>query len=88
METVIMILVTFLVTAGLKSLSTMIGMDLSGSAAAITAALVGLCVTLWSSVIVPMIPAASLPVIEPLSQILLIILSSFGLHKTIKGFQV
>lgn len=90
METVnmiILLVVTYLVTGGIKSLSQLLGADLSGSAAAITAAIVGLLVAMWQAVIVPVIPASALPLVEPIAGMVIVILGSFGLHKTVKAFQ-
>lgn len=86
-ETVIFLVVTYLVTAGIKSLSTMLGKDLSGFGAALTAGLVGLVIGIFNSVLVPIIPVTALPVIEPAAGLIVVILGSFGLHKTVKAFQ-
>jgi hypothetical protein len=85
---VVLLVVTFLVTAGIKSLSTLLGKDLSGTGAALTAALVGLILGIFNSVLVPMIPVTALPFIEPAANIIVMILGAFGLHKTVKAFQV
>ena len=86
-ETVIFLVMTYLVTAGIKSLSTMLGKDLSGFGAALTAGLVGLVIGIFNSVLAPAIPSAALPVIEPAAGLIVVILGSFGLHKTVKSFQ-
>lgn len=85
-STIILIIVTFIVTAGIKSLSTLLGKDLSGSSAAITAGLVALLISIWQTVIVPIIPASAFPIIEPTANLIVVILGAFGLHKTVKSF--
>jgi hypothetical protein len=86
-ENLILILVTFLVTAGIKSLSALVGKDLSGTAAAITAGLVGLVISLFNTVLVPLIPAAAMPIIEPAAGLLIVILGAFGVHSTAKLYR-
>lgn len=81
----ILILLTFLVTQGLKALSKLAGKDFSGYASAIVASVVALVVGLFNTVIVPLIPVAALPVIEPAAALLVSILSAFGIHYTVKG---
>lgn len=86
-ENLILIVVTFLVTAGIKSLSATLGKDLSGVSAALTAGLVGLFVTLFNTVLVPLIPPSALQVVEPAAALLIVILGAFGVHGTAKSFR-
>lgn len=85
-ENLILIVVTFLVTSGIKSLSELWGKDLSGASAALTAGLVGLFIMIFNSVLVPLIPASALSVVEPAAALLIVILGAFGVHKTAKSF--
>lgn len=87
-ENLILIVVTFLVTAGIKSLSATLGRDLSGVGAALTAGLVGLVVTLFNTLVVPAIPASALSVVEPAAGLLIVILGAFGVHAEVKKFRV
>ena len=82
----ILLVVTFLVTEGLKGLSQLVGADLSGYGAAIVAGFVALLVGLFQSVLVPLIPPAFLPIVEPVAVLLVTILGAIGVHKTIKRF--
>lgn len=84
-ESLILLVITFLVTNGLKSVSELLGKDLSGYGAALTAGVVGLVVGLWQTVIIPLIPAAALPIIEPAAGLVVVILGAFGVHKTVKS---
>lgn len=78
----IYIVITFLVTQGLKSLSKLLGKDFGGFGSAIVASVVALAVGLFNSVIVPLIPAEALPVIEPAAALIVSILGAFGVHYT------
>ena len=86
-QVILFIAFTFLVTEGLKALSSLVGVELSGYGAAIVASLVALGMGLFELVVIPLIPAESLPVVESAAQLILVILSSFGAHKTVKRFQ-
>ena len=81
----ILVLVTFIVTQGLKALAQLLKVDLSGNTAAITAGMVGLLITLFNTVLLPLIPSAAIPVIEPTAAALIAILGAFGVHYTIKS---
>lgn len=87
-QTLLLVLVTFLVTAGIKSLSTLVGMDLSGYGAAWTAALVAILFGLFQTSVVPNIPANYLPLVDQVAGLLIAILGAMGVHKTVKSFQV
>lgn len=76
----------FLVTAGLKSLSTLLGKDLSGWGAALTASIVTATV-LFFDALLSAVPAAAAPSVAIGLTLLVSILGAFGVHKTVKGFQ-
>ena len=83
----ITLLVGFLVTQGLKSLSNLLGFDLSGYAAALVAAVVTLLVGVFNGLI-PLIPANIAPLIEPAAALIIAILGAFGVHYSIKSLAV
>jgi len=76
----------FLVTAGLKSLSTLLGKDLSGWAAVLTGSIVTTVVYFFNALL-SAVPAAAAPSVAIALTLLVSILSAFGIHKTVKGFQ-
>lgn len=76
----------YLVTAGLKSLSGLLGKDLGGWAAALTASIVTTVVYFFNALL-SAVPAAAAPSVAIALTLLVSILSAFGVHKTIKGFQ-
>lgn len=76
----------YLVTQGLKSLSTLLKADLSGWGSAITGALVTAVVYFFNA----LLSAIPVPAQQPVSIALLLIvaiLSAFGIHRTVKGFR-
>lgn len=76
-----MMLLVFGVTEGTKAIFAKWGVDISGSASALVAAL-------WSIIILAVdpllasIPAAYAPYIEAVANFLVVLLSAFGLHRT------
>jgi len=86
-QTLILVLVTFLVTNGIKSLSELLKMDLTGYAAAWTAAIVAMAFGVFQSVILPQIPTEYLPIVEQVAAVLLTLLGAMGVHKTIKQYK-
>ncbi|MFZ5856768.1 MAG: hypothetical protein ACOYZ6_08055 [Chloroflexota bacterium] len=76
----------FLVTAGLKSLSILLGKDLSGWAAVITASIVTTVVYFFNALLSAVPPEAA-PSVAIALTLLVSILSAFGIHKIVKGFQ-
>jgi hypothetical protein len=86
-QLLILILVTFLVTEGLKSFSKLLGADLSGYGTAIVAALVALFVGIFQTVLVPLMSPEVALILEPTAQLIITVLSAFGVHKTFKRFQ-
>jgi len=77
--------VTFLVTEGLKALSNLIGFDLSGSASAIVAGVVALALAFVNGLL-GFVPPEFHQVAQIIMALLVAILSSFGVHKTVKRF--
>lgn len=71
-----------LVTNGLKSLFP--NVDISGSSAKVTAALVMICVTL-SNQLLAFVPAQFQPVASTLFGLIVAILGAYGLHYTLKS---
>lgn len=76
----------YLVTQGLKSLSKLLGADLSGWGAAITASVVTSAIYFLSALL-SAIPAAAQPSVAIGLTLLVSILGAFGVHATVKGFQ-
>lgn len=81
----ILILVTFLVTEGVKALAAQTGKDISGSASAIIASLAGLIVFIVDPLLAQ-IPAGYAPIIVQVLDLVLVIFSAFGLHRTAVRF--
>ena len=77
--------VTFLVTEGLKALGGVFKLDLSGAAAAITAAVVGL-VLLVANGFLGQIPPEYAETVRVVMDLIVAIFGAFGLHKTVKRF--
>ena len=75
--------VTYLVTQGLKSFGALVGFDLSGAAAAITAGLMGIVLAILSGLL-GIIPAEYHEIANIIMALLVGILGSFGIHKTVK----
>ena len=73
----------YLVTEGLKSLSALLGRDLSGAAAGITAALSS-AVILFAGSLLSAVPAEYAQVIQPALMLLVAVLGAFGIHRQVK----
>lgn len=78
--------VGYFVTQGLKSVSTLIGADLTKNAAAITASLVT-SITLFINALLSAVPESAQQPVAILLALIVATLSSFGVHYTVKGFQ-
>lgn len=86
-QTLILVVVTFLVTNGIKSLSELLKIDLSGYGAAWTAAIVAMLFGVFQGVILPQIPTEYLPLVEQVATVLLTLLGAMGVHKTVKIYK-
>ena len=86
-QTLITLLVTFLVTAGIKSLSDVLGKDLSGYGAVWTAGGVAILISLFQSFILPAVPAEYVPMIEQIATIIVGLLGAMGVHRTVKALR-
>ena len=75
--------IAFLVTQGLKSLSNLIGFDLTGASAVVTASVVG-SIVVFSNAWLGTVPAELLPAVEAGFAFVLALLSAFGIHRTTK----
>ena len=75
--------ITFLVVEGLKALSNLVGLDLSGAAAAVTAGLVALALAAISGVL-GWIPPEYHEIARVVMALLVAILGSFGIHRQFK----
>ena len=75
--------VTFLITEGLKSLSNLLGFDLSGAGAAITAALVAVALAIVNGLL-GSIPPEFHEIARVVMTLLVAILGSFGVHRQFK----
>lgn len=87
LETVMVILVSFLVTAGIKSISDLAGADLSGYGAAITATAVAVVIGVVKTAIMPQVPVEYLPMVEQIAGMIVTILGAMGVHRTVKAMQ-
>ncbi len=76
----------YLVTQGLKSLSKLVGKDLGGWGAAITASVVT-TVIYFLHALLSAVPEAAAPSVAIGLTLLVAILGAFGVHATVKGFQ-
>ena len=75
--------ITWLVTEGLKSLSNVLGFDMSGVKTAVTAALVAIALAAVNGVF-GLIPAQYYEVAQVVMSLLVAILGSFGVHRQVK----
>lgn len=75
----------FLVTEGLKALSSLFGKDLGGVGAAITAALVS-AVVLFVNALIAIIPPEYAPVVQSVLALLVAVFGAFGVHRQVKRF--
>ena len=78
--------VTFLVVEGLKALSNLIGLDLSGAGAAITAGIVALALAVVNGLI-GQIPLEYHEIVRVVMALLVAIIGSFGVHRQFKRFE-
>lgn len=76
----------FLVTAGLKSLSTLLKSDISGWGSVITGGLTTSTIFFFNALL-SAVPEAAQPSVSVGLTLLVTILSAFGVARTIKGFQ-
>jgi hypothetical protein len=77
--------VAFLVTEGLKAIGGLFHLDLSGYAAAATAAVAGALFLFIDNVLATVPPAAE-PFVNGLLTFLYVILSAYGIHRTAVRF--
>lgn len=86
LETLIQFGVALFVTQGLKSLSKLLGKDISGWTAVLTASIAS-SVIFFFNALLSAVPDAAEPSVAVLLTLIVTILGSFGLKDTIKGFQ-
>lgn len=86
LQALVAMFVGFIVTQGLKSFSKLLGADLSGWGAAISASLVT-AATLFINALLSAVPATAQPSVAVALSLVVTILGAFGVHATIKGFQ-
>jgi hypothetical protein len=77
--------VAFLVTEGLKAVGALFKIDLSGYAAAVTAAVAG-ALFLYADSLLALIPPAFEPFANGLLAFLFVILSAYGIHRQLVRF--
>jgi putative exporter of polyketide antibiotics len=77
---------TVLVTEGLKALSGVLHLDLSGAAAAVTAGFVALVLAVLSGVLA-LVPPEYHQVAQVVMALIVAILGSFGFHRQLKRFE-
>ena len=77
--------VTFLVTEGLKALGGLLKIDVSGAGSVVVAALVGVLLLLVNGWLA-LIPPEYNEIARSVMSLLVVVLSSFGVHKTVKRF--
>lgn len=78
--------VGFLVAEGIKSLSALLGKDLSGYAAAISAALTT-AILLFSSALLSAVPAEYQETVRAALMLLVAVLGAMGIHRQVKRFR-
>jgi len=83
LQAVILAGVTFLVTEGLKALSNLLGFDLSGAGAAITAGVMAFLLAVLGGVFA-LIPPEFHEIASIIQVLLVAILGSFGVHRQFK----
>ena len=76
---------TFLVTEGLKALGGIFKIDVSGVGSVVVAAIVGVLLLLVNGWLA-LIPADYVEIAKSVMSLLVVVLSSFGVHKTVKRF--
>ena len=77
--------VAVLVTEGLKAIGALFGIDLSGRAAAVTAAVAG-ALFLFADNLLAQIPPAAEPFANGLLTFLIVILTAYGVHRQLVRF--
>lgn len=80
LKALIAVIVTMLVTEALKFAGAKLGLDLSGYAAQITAALVGSILVLVNALLTK-VPAEFAPIVQSLLGLLVVVFGSFGAYK-------
>jgi hypothetical protein len=84
LQAMVAALIGYLVTQGIKSLSAMIGSDLSGWSAALTASVVTTIIYLITALL-SAIPVSAQPSVAIGLTLLVSILGAFGIHNTVKS---
>lgn len=85
LKAIVLLLITPLVTEGLKSLGELLHIDLSGKAAAVAAALCG-ALFFFADALLANVPAQYETIANALLGLLVVILGSFGVHRTMVRF--
>jgi predicted anti-sigma-YlaC factor YlaD len=85
-ENLIVIVIGLLVTQGLKSISHLVGKDISGWGSALTAS-IAMSVIFFFNALLSAIPEAAQPSVAVALTLIVTILASFGLKDTLKSFQ-
>jgi len=78
--------VTYVVVEGLKALSGVLGFDLSGAAAAVTAGVMAVILAALSGVLA-LIPPEYHEIAQVVMTLIVSIFGSFGVHRLIKDFK-
>ena len=84
-QVLIAAVVIFVVTAGLKSLSALVGKDLSGYGAALAALIVASFVLFFNGFIA-ILPAGWQAIVAQVLQLLVLFIGAAGVHSTAKRF--
>jgi hypothetical protein len=84
LQAMVAALIGYLVTQGIKSLSAMIGSDLSGWSAALTASVVT-TIIYFITALLSAIPVSAQPSVAIGLTLLVSILGAFGIHNTVKS---
>lgn len=85
LKVLVLLLVTPLVTEGLKSLGDLLHIDLSGKSAAVAAALCG-ALFFFADALLAHVPPQYETIANALLGLLVVILGSFGVHRTAVRF--
>jgi len=85
LQAILVPFLTFLVVEGLKSLGALLKLDLSGAAAAVSAGVVALVLT-FINALLGFIPPEYHEIARGLMAFLVVVLSSFGIHRQFVRF--
>ena len=86
LQALILAAVTYFVTEGLKALSNVLGFDLSGAAAAVTAGIMGLILAVLSGLLA-FIPPQYHEIAQVVMSLIVVIFGTFGVPRFVRDFK-